>query len=141
MDFFDYKQPNKFDIVTCFQVIEHIEKAKEFTQKILKTGNLTIISLPYKWSENTCIYHCQDPIDEEKLYSWTGKKPIFTYYCLDELPRFICIYGNIKYLYRNILGLILLSIQYSKFNLHNKYMYKFYKNLKNLILLIKISNL
>ena len=122
-DFFDYKEPYKFDIVTCFQVIEHVENAKKFTQKLLNTGKLVIISLPYKWAKGLSKYHCQDPVDERKLYSWTNKKPVCSFYIkdLDNNCRFISIYGNIFLFAVNCIPqMMLLSLVYSKKGLLKK---------------------
>ena len=96
-DFFTYKPDRKFDIVTCFQVIEHIQEAKSFTQKLLKTGNIIVISLPYKWKNGACEYHCQDPIDETKILSWTQVEPEHVFYCheTDNSVRIICLYGDL----------------------------------------------
>lgn len=96
MDFFDFKPDIKFDIVTCFQVIEHVKQARDFVQKLQNTGDNLLISLPYKWKENVCKYHCQDPIDENKIFCWTNKKPAFTWYCSDKdhLNRIICLYAK-----------------------------------------------
>lgn len=95
-DFFDFNIEKKFDIITCLQVIEHVEKAEEFTQKLFATGKTVIISLPYKWSKNACKYHCQDPIDEKKIFGWTKKQPDFTLYCTEtnNIQRIICIYNS-----------------------------------------------
>ena len=96
MDFFDFRSDIKFDIVTCFQVIEHIKKAEDFIQKLQNTGDNLLISLPYKWDKNICRYHYQDPIDENKIFSWTKRKPTFTWYCKDKdhLNRIICLYAE-----------------------------------------------
>lgn len=96
MDFFEYEPETLFDIVTCFQVIEHIEDAHNFTQKLFSTGKTILISLPYKWKEGTCKYHCQDPVDENKIYSWTNRDPDYTWLCQDQdhLYRIICLYCN-----------------------------------------------
>lgn len=98
MDFFDYEIKNKFDIITCCQVVEHVDRAKDFVQKILNSSKVSIISVPYKWEKGKCKYHVQDPVDEEKMYSWTGKKPVFSFYIKDGLWRMICVYGQLNWL-------------------------------------------
>lgn len=98
MDFFDFEPEKKLDIVTCFQVIEHVERAYDFTQKILKIGNTAVISLPYKWYKGHNYTHIQDPVDEKKIFSWTKLKPKHTFYVVDDNNykcRIICIYGNL----------------------------------------------
>ncbi len=128
MDFMDFKSDTKFDVVTAFQVIEHVINAKEFTQKIFNSGNIIIISLPYKWASYTTSQHVHDPIDEEKLYSWTGKKPVFTYYCYDELPRFICVYGNVSSYFLKLLFLPkkIVNKKYKKGNYYEDILHKIY---------------
>lgn len=94
INFFDYKSSELFDIVACFQVIEHIEDAYTFTQKLFETGKIVLISLPYKWPNGLCKYHCQDPVDEKKIYSWTKRKPDYTWICQENnrASRIICLY-------------------------------------------------
>lgn len=80
-DWLEAKLPlTKFNLVLCCQVLEHLsdEEIKPFVDKLLevsKGGNL-IISVPYKWSEDECKYHKQDPVDLEKLISWIGLNPV-----------------------------------------------------------------
>ncbi len=77
IDFFHYKNEHLFDVVCCFQVLEHIERAEEFSQKLLKTGRAIIVSVPYKWKKGLCKYHVQDPVDEKKLVHWFKQDPVF----------------------------------------------------------------
>ncbi len=113
MDFFDFKPEKKIDIVTCFQVIEHVNEAKIFTQKLLDTGRTLVISLPYKWEKGRCKSHVQDPIDETKIYSWTSKKAQFTFYVRDEKYwRIMCIYGKLTF--KQKLKLHFLNLKYLK---------------------------
>lgn len=113
MDFFNYKPDKKFDIVTCMQVIEHIKDARLFTQKLLQTGNVTLISLPYKWRKGKTKSHVQDPVDEDKILSWTDIKPLYSFYVADGgCQRIICIYGKLNLIAR--LKLFFLSKKYTK---------------------------
>lgn len=75
VDFMEYNPNEYFDLVLCLQVLEHLEDPKPFVQKLFKTGSNIIISVPYRWPESRSKYHLQDPIDEEKLKSWTLKEP------------------------------------------------------------------
>ena len=70
MDFLRYQPEQPFDLVLCLQVLEHIRPAAEFAQKLLATGKLVIVSVPYRWPAGSCQYHVQDPVDEEKLQGW-----------------------------------------------------------------------
>lgn len=66
----------RFDLAFCLQVLEHIEDAGAFAQKLLASAETVIISVPYKWPAGYCPGHVQDPVDEEKLEGWTGIKAI-----------------------------------------------------------------
>ena len=96
MDFFDFNVKKKFDIVTCLQVVEHIEDAKAFVQKILNSGKVCILSVPYKWEKDSCKYHVQDPIDENKIYGWTNTKSVFSFLVKDGSYRIIIVIGKLK---------------------------------------------
>ena len=64
------------DIVLCLQVLEHLEDPKPFTQTLFEhAGRAVIISVPWLWPEGRYKGHKQDPVDEKKLLSWTGRKP------------------------------------------------------------------
>jgi len=90
-DFFEYYTEQHFDIVTCFQVLEHIEDASKFANKLLSIGKIIFISVPYKWKKGYCEWHCQDPVDEHKLDKWFGKKALFMH-VID--TRLLAIYTN-----------------------------------------------
>jgi hypothetical protein len=88
-NFFDYQPEQKFDFVMCCQVLEHIPKARDFTQKLFEIGNQVLISVPFMWPEGVTRHHVHDPIDLDKLEQWTGRKP--DYYIIVTEPL---IYGN-----------------------------------------------
>lgn len=74
----DWKSTEKFDICTCLQVLEHIDDPKPFTQKLFDIGEVVVISVPFNWPEGRTVGHVQDPVDRDKLESWTGRKPNFS---------------------------------------------------------------
>ena len=77
-DFLKYDFKRKFDIVTCFQVLEHIddENVQAFANKLTTiTKHLLIVSVPHKWSKGACKGHLQDPVDESKFISWFNTSP------------------------------------------------------------------
>ena len=76
-DFFKQSFKEQFDIVCCFEVLEHLENADIFAQKLIQTGRLIVVSVPYKWKIGECKFHCQDPIDADKLISWFNREPLF----------------------------------------------------------------
>ena len=72
-DFYKWKPDKKYDLVICLQVLEHLEKPEIFARKLLKTGRVVIISVPYKWKRGLYHRHIQDPVDEKKIIKWVGK--------------------------------------------------------------------
>jgi len=75
IDFLEYKNDREFDICLSLQVLEHIQDAKSFAQKLLKVGHHVIVSVPYRWPAGANSTHVQDPIDEEKLITWFNRIP------------------------------------------------------------------
>lgn len=71
----DYHIDQKFDICTCFQVLEHVPDAAAFARRLFDLGTVVIISVPYKWPAGRTTGHVHDPVDEEKLKSWVGRRP------------------------------------------------------------------
>jgi hypothetical protein len=95
-DFYKWVPDKPYDVVLCLQVLEHLSRPAKFTQKLFQTGKHVIISVPYKWSKGLCKYHVQDPIDEAKLKSWTGRAPDEQYIIRDGgRERIVCVYNKI----------------------------------------------
>lgn len=77
-DFLKWQHPQeKFDLVLCLQVLEHIPSPSvvRFARKLFQCGKCVIISVPHKWQKGRCVGHIQDPVDELKLFDWTGMTP------------------------------------------------------------------
>ena len=92
-DFYEWNPDRKYDVVLCLQVLEHLDKPKEFVEKLFRTASTTILSVPYKWPKGSCKYHVQDPIDEQKILSWTGREPDEKHIITDNgKRRIICVY-------------------------------------------------
>ena len=77
-DYLDY-HPEGLDIITCFQVLEHIgdNQVGVFAKKLLSDARIAIVSLPYMWPKTKCKWHVQDPVDVDKITSWFGRNPVF----------------------------------------------------------------
>ena len=57
-DFLKYETNKQFDVVCCFQVIEHIMEVKKFCQKLLRLASFeVIVSVPYMWEKGKSKYH------------------------------------------------------------------------------------
>jgi SAM-dependent methyltransferase len=67
---FEIEFENKFDLVISNQVIEHLEKPKEFVNKLLSLGTGLIISTTYETPAGLIEGHIQDPISMKKFRSW-----------------------------------------------------------------------
>ncbi len=75
-DFMEFEAERAYDLVLCLQVIEHLEDPAAFCQKLLASGRVVILSVPYQWPAEAKDDHLHDPVDEAKLWSWTGRKPL-----------------------------------------------------------------
>lgn len=91
-DFAKWKSKNKYDVVLCLQVLEHINDVESFTQKLFEYGKIIIISVPYKWEKGYCKSHVHDPVDEKKILLWTKRNP--TEILITD-KRLIAVYKNI----------------------------------------------
>ena len=77
-DFFTFAPGEKYDLVLCLQVLEHLENPGDFARKLFETGKSVIVSVPFNWPAGACEHHCQDPVDQDKLLEWTGRKPVYS---------------------------------------------------------------
>jgi len=66
----------KVSLVTCLQVLEHVEDPAAFAQKLLATGDRVIASVPYLWPRGACPGHLHDPVRLSMVLDWFGKMPI-----------------------------------------------------------------
>lgn len=90
IDFMEWNPTRKYDLACCFQVLEHINNPKFFAQKLFKIANTVIISVPYKWPSIGLYFeptHCQDPIDEDKIFSWMNKNPDFSLIAIEKVTN------------------------------------------------------
>lgn len=64
-----------FDICTCMQVLEHVPEPASFARRLMETGRLVLISVPYKWPKGANKSHVNDPVDIKNVVDWFGRKP------------------------------------------------------------------
>ena len=77
-DFIAWKPDREYDLVTCFQTLEHIEDPIPFIKKLreIQKGVL-IVSLPYMWPASKAPdEHKHDPIDMELIREWFELRPL-----------------------------------------------------------------
>lgn len=100
-DFLTYSPDQKFDFVTCLQVLEHIPEVDKFAKKLFEISDRVLISVPYLWPEGSEFDHVNDPVDKGKLKKWTGREPSYSIIVSEPLrnqskgksQRLICYYG------------------------------------------------
>lgn len=95
-DFMDTEVPTS-DIVTCLQVLEHLDDQTvgTFARRLFSVARKkVIISVPFHWSENACRWHKQDPVTREKLAGWVGRPPTWDKVVREEngMERLVCVY-------------------------------------------------
>jgi hypothetical protein len=93
-DFLNYQVSDRFELVLCLQVLEHLPDPAIFVQKLFAIGATVIISVPYQWPPGRHSSHVQDPIDEAKLASWTDRTPVETRIVQNGMSRLIAVYRN-----------------------------------------------
>jgi len=93
-DFLTYEPETRFDLVTCFQVLEHVPDPVAFARGLIQIGEIAVVSVPYKWKKGKCRYHLHDPVDEGKMRRWFGREPDFSYVAreLNTVGRLIHVY-------------------------------------------------
>lgn len=89
----------KFDIVTCLQVLEHIPDPKPFAQRLLELGNRLVVSVPYNWKAGKDKDHIHDPVDLQKMEKWFCRSPNYSIVVKEPFlwashERLICIYDR-----------------------------------------------
>ena len=94
-DFLGVPLSDRFDVVLCLQVLEHVPDATAFACRLLaSTRKHTIVSVPYRWPAGRCVHHIHDPVDEAKLYSWFGREPASSNVIAERngVQRLVCRY-------------------------------------------------
>jgi len=74
-DFLALSVTEKFDCALCLQTMEHVPEAERFAKKLTEIASRVIVSVPYLWAAGTVKGHVHDPVDEEKVERWFGRKP------------------------------------------------------------------
>jgi hypothetical protein len=86
----------RFGIVLCLQVLEHIPDAARFAQRLIAVVRRhVIVSVPYKWRAGRIPDHVHDPVDEAKVLRWFGREPDCSMIVSERgrLRRLICCYA------------------------------------------------
>lgn len=78
-DFLEWEPKERVNVLTCFQVMEHLSDPGLFAQKMQRIADVCIVSVPYKWPAGQVNLHVQDPVDERKMSSWFEREPNYSY--------------------------------------------------------------
>ncbi len=94
-DFFSWRPDKKYDVVLCSQVLEHVEDAGRFARKLLEIGHLVLISVPHMWPKGSVKSHIHDPVSQELVDEWFGRKPTYTLKVCEVFgeERLFCFYN------------------------------------------------
>lgn len=84
--------PLRFDLVLCLQVLEHLQDPETFARKLLDSGRIVIVSVPYQWPAGRNPRHLQDPVSEAKLIGWAGRAPVETRLVRNGVDRLIAVF-------------------------------------------------
>jgi hypothetical protein len=104
-NYLNWDVDQRYDLVLCLQVLEHVPDAGAFAQKLLASGKIVVASVPYKWRGGGVSTHVHDPVDEAKMLKWFGREPNFSYICTEistGAKRLICVYDAIPQKWRSL---------------------------------------
>ncbi|TWI02974.1 hypothetical protein IP90_02076 [Luteimonas cucumeris] len=96
-NFLAWTPKERFGLVSCLQVLEHVPDATAFAQKLLDVSDALVISVPYRWPFGKTKSHVQDPVDEEKLFAWFKREPNYQYLCQEisaDVKRLVQVYDR-----------------------------------------------
>lgn len=55
-DFYKFNPSEKYDLVICNQVMEHVDDPAAFAQKLLSIGKVVIASVPYRYCHDVLYF-------------------------------------------------------------------------------------
>ena len=90
-DFMGYQLPNnqKFDLLICGQVLEHVPDPASFMKKLLATAKTAIISVPFDWGNcgNMLCNHTTHNILVPTVLKWSAPlEPIYQAVVTEDTP-------------------------------------------------------
>ncbi|MFN8518245.1 MAG: hypothetical protein U0667_02390 [Chloroflexota bacterium] len=94
-DFLTWQPDRRYDLVLCLQVLEHVPDARAFARKLLASGRIVIISVPYRWRPGKSKNHVQDPVTMGKIVGWFGRRPNYAHLVAEPAMgtgRIVCVF-------------------------------------------------
>jgi len=94
-DFLTWQPDRRYDLALCLQVLEHVKDARGFAQKLLGVAEVVLVSVPYRWPETKNPHHVHDPVTMDKIVSWFGRRPGYTFLVPEPIggvERLVCVF-------------------------------------------------
>lgn len=94
-DFLAWQPDRRYDLVLCLQVLEHVTDARSFARKLLESGRVVVISVPYRWRPGKSKNHVQDPVTMKKIVGWFGRRPNHAHLVVEPAmgtERIVCVF-------------------------------------------------
>lgn len=66
--------PARFDVLSCLQVLEHLEAPEPFARRLLGMARLVLVSVPHRWPKGGTRGHVNDPVDLRRVERWFGRR-------------------------------------------------------------------
>jgi len=89
-DFMTWAPPERLSLVTCLQVLEHVEDPSAFLRRCLSMATRVIVSVPYRWPKGREKHHLHDPVSENDVERWAGRQPWQSAVVRDRFRRLVC---------------------------------------------------
>jgi trans-aconitate methyltransferase len=70
-DFYKFTPQQRYDVVICNQVLEHVPDPAAFAAKLLSIGKVVIASVPHNWPRGPP-GHLHHRINQTQLLAWFG---------------------------------------------------------------------
>jgi hypothetical protein len=96
-DFLTWEPDRTYDLALCLQVLEHVPDAAAFAKKLLSVANVVLVSVPFRWPSTKNPHHVHDPVTLEKVTSWFGRSPNYTYLVREPasaVERLVCVFDH-----------------------------------------------
>lgn len=95
-DFFHWNPPTRVQVVSCLQVMEHVENVRAFAARLLELGEVVLISVPFMEPPGLNEGHVHSRIKLESVEDWFGRKPNYHFIAkeLSGAERIVCVFDT-----------------------------------------------
>jgi len=90
-DFATWSPDTTYDVVTCLEVLQHVDDPAAFAQKLFTVGRTVLLSVPFRLPRG--MNPGRHPnLDETTLQRWTGRRPTAVQLVRDGFDRLLAVY-------------------------------------------------